>query len=207
MAHSWGSDIGILAAQKRPDLYKAFIGVGQVVNIIEGQQISYDFVLNSATKANDSKSLAKLNNIGKPPYTEIKKLKSLVSLIEKYNGAVYNGTLNGIVKKGASTKEYNLWDWVWRFNKGINFSLKHLLPHTLALDIKQQIPFLNMPTFFISGDHDMQTPTSLINTFYKDFTAPKKEIFIIPNCGHMVPFEKPNEFSTIVIDIANTIEK
>jgi pimeloyl-ACP methyl ester carboxylesterase len=199
--HSWGSAIGIQAAYKRPDLFKAFIGIGQVVNIVEGQKLSYDFALKNATVANDAKAVAQLQNLGPAPYSDIKKLQSLVSLIEKYNGSVYNGKINALVKKGASTKEYNLWDWVWRFNKGIKFSLKHLLPHTLQIDIAKEINQIKIPVYFIMGENDQQTPLSLVQQYYNTLQAPKKNLQVLKECAHMLPFEKPHELAKFLVEI------
>jgi pimeloyl-ACP methyl ester carboxylesterase len=45
VGHSWGSLIGILSIQKYPDLYHAYIGIGQLANMQENEQISYDWTL------------------------------------------------------------------------------------------------------------------------------------------------------------------
>src|SRR5205085_1392132 len=46
--HSWGTIIGTLAVQKRPDLFSAYVGIGQVVDVVEGEKISYQFTLDRA---------------------------------------------------------------------------------------------------------------------------------------------------------------
>jgi pimeloyl-ACP methyl ester carboxylesterase len=201
--HSWGSVIGIKAASKRPDLYEAYIGVGQVINIIEGQKLSYAFVQENAKRINDIKTLKTLENIGPAPYNDIKKLQTVVSLIEKYDGAVYKGRMNKLVKQGTSTKDYSLWDWVWRFNKGIKFSLQTLLPHTLQVNLTNEINSLTIPTYFIMGQNDQQTPLPLVENYYKNFNSPIKNIFVIKECAHMLPFEKPQELARIILEIEN----
>ena len=45
MAHSWGSYIGIQAAAREPDLYYAYIGVGQVSYQIQSEQLAYQYAL------------------------------------------------------------------------------------------------------------------------------------------------------------------
>jgi pimeloyl-ACP methyl ester carboxylesterase len=202
--HSWGSAIGIKAAALRPDLYTAFIGIGQVVNIIEGQKLSYQYVMQQATTANDTKTITVLNKLGPAPYSTMPKLQTLVNCIEKYNGSVYNGKINALMKKGASTKEYNLWDWVWRFNKGMKFSLKHLLPHTLELNLASEIKKINVPVYFIMGTSDYQTPIALVKPFYENIQAPAKKYFEIKNCAHMLPFEKPTEMLQILLQIRDS---
>ncbi|WP_051775496.1 alpha/beta fold hydrolase [Paenibacillus tyrfis] len=46
--HSWGSLLGIWTAQKYPDDYYAYIGIGQVANSPEGERLSYEFALREA---------------------------------------------------------------------------------------------------------------------------------------------------------------
>jgi pimeloyl-ACP methyl ester carboxylesterase len=199
--HSWGSAIGLKAVAKRPDLFSAFIGIGQVVHIIEGQKKSYEFVLQKAIKNSDEKTIAALEKLGLPPYQDLAKLQALVKLIEQYNGSVYNGTINGLMKKGASTKEYNIWDWAWRFNKGIKFSLKHLLPHTLEIDLTKEVTEVKIPIYFIMGSNDYQTPISLAKPYFDIIKAPLKKYYEIENCAHMLPFEKPAEMLKILLEI------
>lgn len=45
VGHSWGSVIGIFNIHKYPDLYHAYIGIGQIANMQENEQISYDWTL------------------------------------------------------------------------------------------------------------------------------------------------------------------
>jgi pimeloyl-ACP methyl ester carboxylesterase len=69
VGHSWGSLIGIFSIQKYPDLYHAYIGIGQIVNMQENEQISYDWTLAQATKAEDKRAIRTLTEIGTPAYT------------------------------------------------------------------------------------------------------------------------------------------
>ena len=41
MAHSWGSYIGIQAAAREPELYYAYIGMGQISYQIQSEQLAY----------------------------------------------------------------------------------------------------------------------------------------------------------------------
>lgn len=41
MGHSWGSYIGVQAVAKAPELYHAYIGVGQLTHQIESEQLAY----------------------------------------------------------------------------------------------------------------------------------------------------------------------
>ena len=45
MGHSWGSFLGIQAAAQKPELYHAYVGVGQVTNQLESERLAYEFAL------------------------------------------------------------------------------------------------------------------------------------------------------------------
>jgi pimeloyl-ACP methyl ester carboxylesterase len=60
IGHSWGSLVGALAVQRRPDLFRAYVGLGQLVERDAQEKISYDWVVEQARRAGDSKALAEL---------------------------------------------------------------------------------------------------------------------------------------------------
>ena len=64
MGESWGSILGGLAVQRRPDLYFAWIGSGQMVNVVEtDRRVSRDLV-GYAARTGDIALAAKLAEIG-----------------------------------------------------------------------------------------------------------------------------------------------
>lgn len=46
--HSWGSYLGSLAAHKNPELFHAYIGVGQIGSAKGSEHETYNFILNTA---------------------------------------------------------------------------------------------------------------------------------------------------------------
>jgi len=71
MGESWGSILGVLAVQRRPDLYHAWIGSGQMVDVLETDRRIYADLVAYATAAGDAELLASLAAIGSPPYQDI----------------------------------------------------------------------------------------------------------------------------------------
>ena len=45
LGHSWGSVLGLMAVEQRPDLFSAFVSTGLIANFADGQQAAYRFVL------------------------------------------------------------------------------------------------------------------------------------------------------------------
>jgi pimeloyl-ACP methyl ester carboxylesterase len=70
MGHSRGSILGIKSIQRHPELFAAYIGVGQFVNFVEGECISYKYALNTAREKNITEAIRELEAIGPPPYED-----------------------------------------------------------------------------------------------------------------------------------------
>jgi len=50
VGHSWGSVVGVIAASRRPDLFSAYIGIGQMSRMAESELISYQWTLEQALR-------------------------------------------------------------------------------------------------------------------------------------------------------------
>ena len=70
LGESWGSTLGVLAVQRRPDLYHAWIGSGQMVSQRETDRRLYRDVLALAERTGDSALAAKMRGYGEPPYAD-----------------------------------------------------------------------------------------------------------------------------------------
>lgn len=55
VGHSWGTIIGARAAQARPDLFHAYIGAAQMVNVRETDQMIYEMVLAHSHQTGDAR--------------------------------------------------------------------------------------------------------------------------------------------------------
>ncbi|GEN69575.1 hypothetical protein CRH01_41430 [Chryseobacterium rhizosphaerae] len=45
IGHSWGTIISMRAGLKRPDLFYAYVGIGQVINTRDNERLSVDFAV------------------------------------------------------------------------------------------------------------------------------------------------------------------
>jgi len=61
--HSWGSILGTLVVSRYPEFIQAYVGIGQVVNILENEKLSYQYTIVQAKnevikkRLNNSKNL------------------------------------------------------------------------------------------------------------------------------------------------------
>ncbi len=66
VGHSFGTAIGARMAQRRPDLFAAYIGCNQEVNGAEAEPHAYEWTLAEARRRGDQKVIRALEGIGAP---------------------------------------------------------------------------------------------------------------------------------------------
>jgi pimeloyl-ACP methyl ester carboxylesterase len=203
--HSWGSALGVLTVQKYPELYHAYIGIGQVVNMSEGEKISYEWTLEQAAKANDLKSIRTLQEMGTPPYSGNWQSKTITQrrLLGKYGGEVYGNPRGGFpvtIKSLFSVTEYNWMDRI-NFFRGIFASMRILWPQIMKINLMEQAPELNVPVFFLEGRHDYEAPSLLAGKYFNMLKAPEKELIWFENSAHFINTEETEKFNRVFIDM------
>jgi pimeloyl-ACP methyl ester carboxylesterase len=192
--HSWGTVVGLLAAYQRPELFRAYIGVSQVVNMVEGETISYQFTLDQAKQTNNQKAVNELIQIGQPPFKSLKDNLLQRKWLNLFGGSTHSANINKLMQKASSTKEYTIWDWLWRFRKGMTYSLTHLKDELMDVAFDKTILKLDLPVYFFEGDTDFQVPSILAKNYFETIEATTKKRIVFENCGHMIPFEQPEKF-------------
>ena len=68
LGHSWGAIIGVRAVQQRPDLFHAYIGSAQMVDVLETDKIIYKMMMDHSIETGDSQFVQTLEAQGEPPY-------------------------------------------------------------------------------------------------------------------------------------------
>ena len=164
VGHSWGSALGALTVERHPELYYAYVGIGQVVNMREGERISYEWTLAQAEKARDSRSVAKLRKIGAPPYSGDLRSKVVAQrgILGKYGGEVYGNPRGGLFIVLGCLLKATEYSWPDRINffRGIFASMRLMWPQILSINLMEQAPELKVPVYFLEGRHDYEAPSS-----------------------------------------------
>ncbi len=204
VGHSWGSAISMFAVSQQPELYSAYIGIGQISNVLQSEKISYEWTLQQASKANDASSVKKLTEMGNPPYTGdwLRKFLTQRRILGKYGGEFYGskiGAFGVVIKNLIFSAEYILIDWI-DFFRGIMESVKLLTPELLKVNLFEQVPELKVPVWFMLGRHDYEVPSVLSAKYFDALQAPEKTLFWFENSSHMPNTEERELFNRILID-------
>jgi pimeloyl-ACP methyl ester carboxylesterase len=225
MGHSWGSVFGMLTAQRYPELFYAYVGVGQASDTIETEKIMYHFALDKAKELNNKKAIKKLEKIGspfdglQPPFKNFYRggyqaKMSVYGLVAKFGGIIYcvrdtKSILQLFFKYLPLLKpEYSLFDLL-RILQGNIFSTKIMMKELLTVNLFEQVPELKVPVYILMGKHDYNWSADLAKKYFDALKAPKKEFIWFEKSAHAPNGEEPNKFNKIMIEkvLPETYEK
>jgi pimeloyl-ACP methyl ester carboxylesterase len=204
VGHSWGSVIGMLAASRRPDLFSAYIGIGQMSRMAESELISYEWTLEQAKKTTDRSSVAKLKEIGPPPYTGSKWRSKFLTerrILGKHGGEYYgskSGAFGVVLENLVFSREYTMLDRI-NFFRGIFQSVKALYPELSRTDLFVEVPEVKIPVYFCLGRHDYEVPSVLSAKYFEVLKAPRKQLVWFENSAHLPNTEEKDKFNEFII--------
>lgn len=192
--HSWGAYLGLTEARRHPDNLRAFIGIGQLIDLVRQETLSHEYLLEEAARRQRRKALAALERIGYPPYQEAAHdLGVKYSWMWKF-GCMLSGRRgpSPLVRAMLLARTYSLHDMA-RFVRGSSFTLEELARNEGENFWKLRAPDpaepFEVPIFFIMGTRDRVTPMSLVAEYADTLTAPMKAIYPLEGAGHFAFLE------------------
>jgi proline iminopeptidase len=199
LGHSWGTAIGTLYAYEHPENVAAYVGVGQVANMPEGEKVSYDYALEQAQQHDNAKAIEELERMGPPPHN-VKEMLTSRKWVEKFGGSFHSDIDTGdLILAGLSTTEGSWWD-VMLFGRGNGFSLDSLWPEFRNFKLEERYLEFDVPVFFLEGKYDWQVPAVVTEAYFNKLKAPYKQLVWFETSAHNVPFEKPMAFNKFLIE-------
>ena len=202
VGHSWGTIIGLKAALKRPELFYAYVGIGQVINSIDNERLSYEYAVGQAEKFKNAEAIKELKSIypypGNEPLT-----RERIIIARKW--AQFYGGLSAYRKESKYyfyapllSPEYSAKD-VDAIDEGNVATLGRVLPEFLAVDFKTVKKF-PIPVFMFMGRHDYTTPSKPTEEWLNELNAPLKKGIWFENSAHLVPFEEPGKMLLSLVE-------
>jgi pimeloyl-ACP methyl ester carboxylesterase len=201
VGHSWGGLLGMHVIAKHPDDYQAFVAVSPVSNGPKSEQLSYEFTLNSAQQKHDSLAIATLKRIGPPVnglYSE--GLSAIIQqrrLVQKYGGVFHQHLKMPSSQIFLRSREYNLLDLL-KIKRIQRLSYPMAQAIWPAMDLRRQIPAINVPVYFCLGRYDYNCPSTLVAEYYESLKAPFKELIWFEESAHAPCLEESQKFNALV---------
>jgi pimeloyl-ACP methyl ester carboxylesterase len=208
MAHSWGTVIGLGAALKRPDLFHAYVGIGQVINARDNERISFEFGLQQAKARGNTAALEELESIapypGDQPITR-ERIVIARKWAQFYGGlTAYREESRYFFDAPLLSPEYSAAD-VCAVDQGNVFTLGRVLPEFLNVDYKSVRSF-PIPVVMFMGRHDYTTPSEPTAEWMRKVSAPAKHAVWFERSSHMIPWEEPGKMLLSLVQYVRQYE-
>lgn len=209
VGESWGTTLGVLAAQRRPDLFYAAIGSGQMVSQRETDRRLYQDVLDLAARTGDTGLAQTMRAYGEPPYGDV---FASAFVMQQYDALYQPYSLPESVQElgaaharevgpwGVLGREYNLVEKV-SVMRGLMDMFATMYPQLQNVDFRRDMPGLGVPYYMLDGAAELSARRDLALEWYAQLEAPRKRIFTFDNSAHAVAQEQFVAFRQILNDV------
>lgn len=196
--HSFGTYIGIQAAQQAPEKYEAYIGIGQMSDIITSELDGLNLTIEQAKLSGNTADVEYLQGLTE----KVQKGEMFTprDYVRKYGGAarlidtaadMNNGLLFG--------PEYNLLDRI-RYYRSVSNAQEVLIGQAFKKPLPTFVTKLDVPMYFIMGQYDCMTSAKAAKTYFDQIDASKKEFITYDQSAHYPQFEEKEKFSKWMVD-------
>jgi pimeloyl-ACP methyl ester carboxylesterase len=201
LGQSWGTILGVLAAQQHPELYRAYIGVGQMVDPSETDRVFYQDTLTWARRTGNTALVGQLTASGPPPYTDMLDYEPILT----NDGQVYpyDHSHNAEGAGGFSTNlfvnEYTLMDQLHAF-AGFFDVFAAVYPQLQGIDFRTDATHLAIPVYLVEGRFEAPGRLGPAQQWFEGLDAPAKHLITFDTSGHRPLFEQPGQFQQLMTD-------
>lgn len=192
MGHSWGSILGMMLAQKHPDWFYAYVGMGQAIDFPRNEALGYQATLAAARADRNETAVRELEALAPfpdpaNPARNLQNLETERKWLAHYGGAVWTGSESGFGHLGRISPDYSDADNAAR-DDGLGFSLTALWSAVGSTDFSR-LNRLDLPVVFLHGRHDTNVSATLLGEWFGRLHAPSKKLVWFEDSAH-VPFEE-----------------
>ncbi len=193
IGHSYGTYISTLAAAKRPELYRAYVGIGQMSDTIESELDSLQKCINAAKLEGNAKDVTYLSGLENS--VSQGKIIAPRDYVRKYGFAARNIDENADYLNGfLFGSEYNLLDTI-RFYTASGKYQEGLIREALDKPITELVTELPIPVYFVMGKYDCMTSPEAAKQYLRSLSGNSThEMVIFENSAHYPQFEEKEKF-------------
>jgi len=196
MGHSWGSYIAIQAAAASPQLYRAYIGVGQISDQMTSEKLAYEYLVDHYAENGDQKTLERLQGFrfeapDRLPAGYLSMRDAVMHRAGIGTTHAMRSVISGIFLPVMRNREYTLTEKIdiWR---GKALSSSTILSHEMyATDLSRTTTRVDIPVYFFSGRFDYTVNHNLSEAYLETLTAPVKGFYLFDDSAHSPIFEEP----------------
>lgn len=202
VGNSWGSLLGVLAVAQRPELFHAYVGAGQMVDLEATDRIYYDDTRAWADRTDNIGLAQQLQENGPPPYADPLDYEPTLS----YEHEVYPYDDSGLAEGAAGFsenlfyEEYTLLEQLHNLAAFLDV-FTALYPQLQAIDLRAQVRELDVPVYLVQGQYETRGRAEPAAEWFELLRAPHKQLIVFENSGHRSLFQEPDRFFDVMTGI------
>jgi len=204
LGHSWGTLVAVTMVQRRPDLFAAYVGTGQVGSWKGALQIKFETVLAKARADHDAATIKQLEASGPPDPNDAEKVFAFNDRIFPLwppSDVAWIKSLRAGAQalQAAHPKDFK------DFQDGFKFSAEKVVPDQIKANLPATATRIDTAFFLIQGRDDLITPTMDALAYFKHVQAPHTQLVLIPHAGHFAFMTSPDAFLNALVDVVRPV--
>ncbi len=201
VAHSWGSLFGAQLVARYPELFHAYVGIGQAVNLPQTTQVLYDFALHSAQREGNTQAVAELRRIGPPPHRDADH-RFMEKWVDHYAEKEHPSLSRAWMMELALESPVYSWADLIRIPLGFRYSYGKLWREIFyRTDLFAAAPRIDVPVYFFLGRHDTVVTSEVAQRYFNALDAPRgKRIVWFENSGHFPHFAEAERYRQVMTE-------
>jgi len=196
LAESMGTLVGVPLVKRRPDLFYAYVGTDQYVDMVRNEALKYQMTLQRLRAAENTKGVAALEKIGPDPsWWDLSAWKVNMAWAFKTNLPTPSPDRYLLFPLALFSPIYTLRDIYYLF-VGFQLATAQLFEEIMSYDARRLGTRFEVPFFIFQGESDVVILTSLAEEYFTEVEAPIKRLALIKDAGHFAAFTQPERFLT-----------
>jgi pimeloyl-ACP methyl ester carboxylesterase len=185
VGHSWGTYLGMLVIARRPELYHAYVGIGQLARSSPIAGIQDEYIRQSATRMGDQDAIKELEEMG----ASVRE-----TLLFKFGGEIHRAkSFMPLLLTGLAAPEYSLRD-ARNIPKGVSLYSRDFVYNSSG-ELMDVITQVKIPVYFFTGRYDYTDPFTLTEQYFSKIDAPEKHMVWFEESAHFPFYEEPAAFA------------
>ena len=196
LAESMGTLVGVPLVKRRPELFYAYVGTDQYVDMPRNEALKYQMTLERVRAAGNAKGVAALEKIGPDPSRwDLRAWNVNMAWAFKTNLPTPSLDRKLLFPLALFSPIYSLRD-LYHLFVGFQFSTAQLFEEIMAYDARRLGTRFEVPFFIFQGETDVVTLTALAEEYFAEVETPTKGLALIKDAGHFAAFTQPEQFLT-----------
>jgi pimeloyl-ACP methyl ester carboxylesterase len=194
LASSVGSTFGIRVAQRRPDLFYAYIGTDQNVGMGSAAKEDHQALVTRLRSVGSEKAAKAVERMGADPtHWSAKNYQDVARWMMRSDPLGFDRTMRLLKNAVWYAPHWTLRD-IRAFVGGMHYSLEQLLPEIVRYDAWEEGSRFQIPFFIYQGEADVLTKPEAAKGYFDAVEAPLKHFSLIVGAGHFAAFLQPEQF-------------